>query len=138
MANQNTCEYLDNIKAKIFENMRMIPHCPSVQMQDIPPDTIDVEEAEAAAKDFADPDKRISILAADKAVMPENEFYDEPEEGSGAALRSGKSASRDVQNHRDPPKRARTEEDGASTAKDSSSKDSNINKKADVASDKVN
>ncbi|THD23498.1 Histone deacetylase [Fasciola hepatica] len=132
MANQNTTEYLDNIKAKIFENLRMIPHCPSVQMQDIPPDTIDVEESEAAAKDFADPDKRISILAADKAVMPESEFYDEPDEGTGSAIRTGKSVSRDVQNHRDPPKRARTEEDCVP-----STKEVGASKKADSVADKA-
>ncbi|VDP83554.1 unnamed protein product [Schistosoma mattheei] len=33
MANQNTNEYLEHIKTKLFENLRMIPHCPSVQMQ---------------------------------------------------------------------------------------------------------
>lgn len=104
---------------------------------DIPPDTVDVEESEAAAKDFADPDKRISILAADKAVMPDNEFYDEPDEGTGAAIRSGKSASRDIQNHRDAPKRARTEEDPVSLTRDSSSKETGAGKKVDSVTDKV-
>ena len=32
MANQNTPEYLDKIKARLFENMRMLPHAPGVQM----------------------------------------------------------------------------------------------------------
>ncbi len=33
MANQNTPEYLDKIKARLFENLRMLPHAPGVQMQ---------------------------------------------------------------------------------------------------------
>lgn len=33
MANQNTPEYLDKIKTRLFENLRMLPHAPGVQMQ---------------------------------------------------------------------------------------------------------
>ena len=33
MANQNTPEYLDKIKTRLYENLRMLPHAPSVQMQ---------------------------------------------------------------------------------------------------------
>ena len=33
MANQNTTEYLDKIKTRLFENLRMLPHAPGVQMQ---------------------------------------------------------------------------------------------------------
>ncbi|KAA3670685.1 histone deacetylase 1/2, partial [Paragonimus westermani] len=111
MTNQNTPEYLDNIKAKLFENLRMMPHCPSVQMQDIPADGIDVEEHEAVERDSADPDKRISIIDADKAIQPNNEFYDDPEEVSVTVRPSKSVATRDVQSHRDMPKRPRTEED---------------------------
>lgn len=35
MTNQNTPEYLEHIKSKLFENLRMIPHSPSVQMQGV-------------------------------------------------------------------------------------------------------
>ncbi|KAF7254851.1 hypothetical protein EG68_08738 [Paragonimus skrjabini miyazakii] len=127
MTNQNTPEYLDNIKAKLFENLRMMPHCPSVQMQDIPADGIDVEEHEAVERDSADPDKRISIIDADKAIQPNNEFYDDPEEAS-VTVRPAKSvATRDVQSHRDMPKRPRTEEDAPIT------KDTNTGKKDGAA-----
>ncbi|VDQ08453.1 unnamed protein product [Trichobilharzia regenti] len=140
MANQNTNEYLEHIKAKLFENLRMIPHSPSVQMQDIPDDIVNLEENEAVARDLADPDKRISIMAADKAVMPNNEFFDDPEEGSGlggATLRSGKSAARDIQNHRDQPKRARTDEDANSGSSKTSNKEGSGSKKPDASGDKV-
>jgi len=31
MANQNTAEYLDKIKTRLYENLRMLPHAPGVQ-----------------------------------------------------------------------------------------------------------
>ena len=31
MTNQNTPEYLDKIKTRLFENLRMLPHAPGVQ-----------------------------------------------------------------------------------------------------------
>ena len=33
MSNQNSPEYLEKIKIKLFENLRLIPSAPSVQMQ---------------------------------------------------------------------------------------------------------
>ena len=33
MANQNTPEYLEKVKTRLFENLRMLPHAPGVQMQ---------------------------------------------------------------------------------------------------------
>ena len=33
MANQNTVDYMDKIKTRLYENLRMIPHAPGVQMQ---------------------------------------------------------------------------------------------------------
>lgn len=33
MTNQNTPDYLDKIKTRLFENLRMLPHAPGVQMQ---------------------------------------------------------------------------------------------------------
>ena len=33
MTNQNTPDYLDKIKSRLFENLRMLPHAPGVQMQ---------------------------------------------------------------------------------------------------------
>merc|ERR1711971_1326418 len=38
MGNQNTSEYMDKIKTRLFENLRMLPHAPGVQMADIPAD----------------------------------------------------------------------------------------------------
>ncbi|KAK2106381.1 Histone deacetylase 1 [Saguinus oedipus] len=57
MTNQNTNEYLEKIKQRLFENLRMLPHAPGVQMQAIPEDAIPEESGD---EDEEDPDKRIS------------------------------------------------------------------------------
>ncbi|KAL3875403.1 hypothetical protein ACJMK2_033351 [Sinanodonta woodiana] len=40
MTNKNIPKYLDKIKMHVFENLRMLPHAPGVQMQAIPEDGI--------------------------------------------------------------------------------------------------
>ena len=42
--NKNTYDYIDKIKEKLFENLRSLPHVPSVQMHDRPADGITVKE----------------------------------------------------------------------------------------------
>ena len=41
--NQNTRQYLDTIKATVIDNLRLLPHSPSVQMQQVPPDMLSME-----------------------------------------------------------------------------------------------
>ena len=81
MPNQNTQEYMDKIKTRLFENLRMLPHAPGVQMANIPEDG--VKDESGAAIDEADPDKRLPSAIKDKLVEPDNEFE------------SGKSGNRD-------------------------------------------
>lgn len=85
MANQNTTEYLDKIKTRLFENLRMLPHAPGVQMQDIPEDAVpaevDSEEEADGSRDAGE--QRISIRASDKRVAREDEFSDSEDEGEG-------------------------------------------------------
>lgn len=57
MTNQNTNEYLEKIKQRLFENLRMLPHAPGVQMQAIPEDA---PHADSGDEDEEDPDKRVS------------------------------------------------------------------------------
>uniref|UniRef100_A0A8C9GVX3 Histone deacetylase domain-containing protein n=1 Tax=Piliocolobus tephrosceles TaxID=591936 RepID=A0A8C9GVX3_9PRIM len=54
MTNQNTNEYLEKIKQSLFENVRMLPHTPGVQMQAIPEDAI---PEDSGHEDEEDPDK---------------------------------------------------------------------------------
>ncbi|KAF2362867.1 Histone deacetylase domain [Trinorchestia longiramus] len=78
MANQNTPEYMDKIKTRLFENLRMLPHAPGVQSIAIPEDGI-AEESDD--EDKTNPDERISIRASDKRVAPDNEYSDSEDEG---------------------------------------------------------
>jgi hypothetical protein len=45
------------VRTRLFENLRMLPHAPGVQMADIPEDGVDLK-AEGDLMDEANPDKR--------------------------------------------------------------------------------
>ncbi|CAI8029776.1 Histone deacetylase 2 [Geodia barretti] len=78
MTNQNTPEYLNKIKLTVFENLRLIPHAPSVPMQSIPEDMIqDPEPTED------DPDERIPQHIQDKMIAREEDLSDSEDEGDG-------------------------------------------------------
>jgi len=80
MANQNTPDYLEKIRTRLFENLRMLPHAPGVQQQPIPEDAIDNDSED---EDKQDPDERVSIRASEKRVSKDEEFYDSEDEGEG-------------------------------------------------------
>jgi len=83
MANLNTDEYLSRLTARLFENLRMLPHAPSVQMHDIPPDAMGVPQDENAGEDDVDPDKRLTAGYKDKRISRDDEFSDSEDEGEG-------------------------------------------------------
>jgi len=56
MTNQNTPEYLEKIKTRLFENLRMLPHAPGVQAQAIPEDGVHESEED---EDKVNPDERL-------------------------------------------------------------------------------
>uniref|UniRef100_A0A3B4B6F5 Histone deacetylase n=1 Tax=Periophthalmus magnuspinnatus TaxID=409849 RepID=A0A3B4B6F5_9GOBI len=100
MTNQNTQEYMDKIKQRLFENLRMLPHAPGVQMQAIPEDAVPEDTVD---EDKEDPDKRLSIRATDKRIACDEEFSDSEDEGEGGR--------RNVANNKKGAKRPRVEED---------------------------
>jgi histone deacetylase 1/2 len=79
MANQNTGEYLDKIKNRLFENLRMLPHAPGVQMQVIHEDALNDESNDD--EDNENPDERISIRAGDNRIAYDEDFSDSEDEG---------------------------------------------------------
>ena len=79
MANQNTGEYLDKIKNRLFENLRMLPHAPGVQMQVIHEDALNDESNDD--DDNENTDERISIRAGDKRIACDEDFSDSEDEG---------------------------------------------------------
>jgi histone deacetylase 1/2 len=76
MANQNTAEYVDKVRCRLLENLRMLPHAPGVQMSDIPEDAVDCLADEAVQRDNANPDTRKPQIWKDKNVEHDNEFVD--------------------------------------------------------------
>lgn len=80
MANQNTPEYLEKIKTRLFENLRMLPHAPGVQVQAIPEDAINEDSDN---EDKVDKDERLPQKDLDKRIVPDNEFSDSEDEGEG-------------------------------------------------------
>ncbi|CAK8697997.1 histone deacetylase 1-like [Clavelina lepadiformis] len=110
MSNQNTTEYLHKIRQRLFENLRMLPHAPGVQMADIPPDTV-VEDSDDEAA-LEDPDKRNSIRASDKRIQRDDEFSDSEDEGEGGRKNqeSHRKKKRKMEGESKPPAEAKTEE----------------------------
>lgn len=68
--NLNSRAYLEKVRAKVLEHIRMLQGAPSVQMPEIPPE-IDRDEPED------DPDVRESQRQVDERVEVDNEFYDD-------------------------------------------------------------
>jgi len=81
MTNQNTPDYLDKIKCRLFENLRMLPHAPGVQMQDVPDDTKEEDILNEETRHH--PEERIPICASDKRIICDEEFSDSEDEGDG-------------------------------------------------------
>ncbi|CAG7837718.1 unnamed protein product [Allacma fusca] len=69
--NANSKQYLELIVKHVCDNLKMLQHAPSVQMQDVPPDALSLENIEEY-----NPDDRINPTDEDKRIDPPNEFYD--------------------------------------------------------------
>lgn len=65
---------------RLFENLRMLPHAPGVQVQAIPEDAIN-EDSDNEEK--IDKDERLPQKDLDKRIVPENEYSDSEDEGEG-------------------------------------------------------
>lgn len=74
MANLNDSKELEKTKIKLLQNLSLIEHAPSVQMQQVPPDFFLLDES--LAEDQKDPNVRISLAGMDKHVEKKGEFFD--------------------------------------------------------------
>ncbi|XP_029341656.1 histone deacetylase Rpd3-like isoform X1 [Acyrthosiphon pisum] len=86
MKNTNSTKYLEKIKNRIFENLRMLPHAPGVQVQAIPEDGI---HSESEDEDNVNPDERNPQSITDKQITPDNEFSDSEDEGMAPRVGDG-------------------------------------------------
>uniref|UniRef100_A0A915E3Q2 Histone deacetylase n=1 Tax=Ditylenchus dipsaci TaxID=166011 RepID=A0A915E3Q2_9BILA len=77
--NDNSADYLLSIQQGVMENLRKLPAVPSVQMQPIPIDAMQIDHT--AGLDASDPDKRLPEAVADSLVQDAGELYDEEKEG---------------------------------------------------------
>lgn len=71
--NQNTRQYLDQVRQSVMENLRILPHSPSVQMQQVPPDMLSMEVTTEP-----NPDERESQSELDARVEHPSEFFEGP------------------------------------------------------------
>ncbi|XP_005100475.1 probable histone deacetylase 1-B isoform X2 [Aplysia californica] len=117
MANQNTPEYMDKIKTRLFDNLRMLPHAPGVQMQAIPEDALHDESDE---DDKVNPDQRISIRQSDKRIACEEEFSDSEDEDGGGR--------KDKRDHK--KKRQKTEADDKKDGEKDKKEEKEVKKEA--------
>lgn len=69
--NQNTKQYVESLKQMVSENLKQLACSPSVEMQDIPPDLLSLENTEEP-----NPDVTNSQADLDKRIEPNNEYYD--------------------------------------------------------------
>jgi len=76
MENQNSKDYLEKCKIKIFESLRHLQHAPGVAQHEIPPDSMDSDDSSDE-----DPDAR-SERELDRRVVPDNELSDSEDEDS--------------------------------------------------------
>ncbi|KIV87040.1 histone deacetylase RPD3 [Exophiala sideris] len=84
MDNANSKEYLEKILTQVLENLKRTAHAPSVQLTDVPRDSLGLNDDDEAALDDLDedenPDKRITQRKADKYVEKNGELSDSEDE----------------------------------------------------------
>jgi histone deacetylase 1/2 len=107
MDNANSREYLDKILTQVLENMKRTAHAPSVQMMDVPRDSLGLNDDDEAALDDLDEDenidKRRTQRRADKYVQKNGELSDSEDEEmeiDGDGRPSGSRKRRAIQNYR--------------------------------------
>ncbi|TKC40759.1 hypothetical protein EI555_019405 [Monodon monoceros] len=113
MTNQNTNEYLEKLKQRLFENLRMLTRIPGVQMQAIPEDAIPEESGD---EDEEDPDKHISLCSSDKQMVCEEEFSDSDGEGKGghknsSNFKKAKRVKTEYEKEKDPEEKKEVTEE---------------------------
>lgn len=75
MENMNSYEYLEKNKNIILENLGKLKGAPSVQFQDVPPDTYIADEFDDDTNE--EKDTRMSINASDRHIGYENDYYED-------------------------------------------------------------
>jgi histone deacetylase 1/2 len=84
MDNANSREYLEKIRVQVIENLKRTAFAPSMQMQDVPRDSLAVNDDDEAAMDDLDddenPDRRRTQRRFDKYIEKDGELSDSEDE----------------------------------------------------------
>jgi histone deacetylase 1/2 len=84
MDNANSREYLEKIRVQVIENLKRTTFAPSVQMQDVPRDSLAMNDEDEAAMDDLDedenPDQRRTQRRFDKYIEKDGELSDSEDE----------------------------------------------------------
>ncbi|KAL2180590.1 histone deacetylase RPD3-like protein [Thermothelomyces heterothallicus CBS 202.75] len=84
MENANSPEYLEKIKIAVIENLKKTAHAPSVQMQDVPRQSMGMTDEQEAELDDRDedenPDVRVTQRQWEKRVQRQDEFEESDDE----------------------------------------------------------
>ena len=89
MENANSYEYLEKIKIAVIENLKKTAPVPSVQMQNVPSQSLGMTDEEEAALDDLDEDEnkdtRVTQRQWEKTVARQDEFEESDDEEMGKA-----------------------------------------------------
>ena len=90
MENANSKDYLEKIKIQVIENLKKTAHAPSVQMQDVPRETmVGLTEEEEAELDDLDEDENKDVRNTnrrwDQAITRDDELDESDDEDMNAA-----------------------------------------------------
>jgi histone deacetylase 1/2 len=84
MDNANSREYLEKIRVQVIENLKRTTFAPSVQMQDVPRDSLAMNDEDEAAMDDLDedenPDRRRTQRRFDKYIEKDGELSESEDE----------------------------------------------------------
>jgi histone deacetylase 1/2 len=84
MDNANSREYLEKIRVQVIENLKRTGFAPSVQMQDVPRDSLAMNDQDEAAMDDLDedenPDRRRTQRRFDKYIEKDGELSESEDE----------------------------------------------------------
>ncbi|KAL8760751.1 MAG: hypothetical protein Q9184_003077 [Pyrenodesmia sp. 2 TL-2023] len=111
MDNANSQEYLEKIQLQVIDNLkRTTTHAPSVQMTDVPRDSIGINDDDDAALDDLDEDthadQRKTKRRWDKYIERDDELSasedEEENERNGVRRQHGKQRRRNIMDYRNP------------------------------------
>ncbi len=110
MENANSPEYLEKIKTQVIENLKRTGFAPSMQMNDIPGDSLAAMDDAEAAEDDEDEDENKDVRYTDrrwdKRITKDAELSDsedeELNERNGVRRQTGRPRRRNITDHPNP------------------------------------